>query len=191
MFSGPLPTHVNIRSPRVAVGLGTIAKTVGSGMDIYRGKLPVAEIERRLARCYTPYHRQLEQMLTATRQSFGHSLVVDCHSMPSSGAAMDMVIGDSHGLACAAEITALIERLLQSRGYQVERNHPYAGGFTTCHYGHPSTRSHSIQIEINRRLYMDEGTYQPTEGFDQVAADVTELIRELTAFMTQWQDDSL
>ena len=197
MFSDPLPPRANIRSPRVAAGLGTIARTVGAGVEIYSSKLRVAEVERRLSRCYYPYHQQLERLVKQTRDQFGWSLLVDCHSMPSAGATVwrdapiDVVLGDSHGLACSSKITDLIEEFLAGRGYSVERNTPYAGGYTTCHYGHPALGSHSIQIEINRSLYLDEKNLVPGPGFDRVATDMDLLVGHLTTHAAQWQGNTL
>ncbi len=197
MFSGPLPPQANIRSPRVAAGLGTIARTVGAGVEIYRGKLRVSEIERRLACCYHPYHQQLAQLVQATQNMFGWSLVVDCHSMPSVGVPVwhdgpvDVVLGDSHGLACSPAITQLVENTFTEKGYRVVRNSPYAGGYTTCHYGCPKMGSHSIQIEINRSLYLDERTQTPGNRFDQVVSDIEFVVQALTVQAAQWQGNGL
>ena len=196
MFSDPLPSKANIRSSRVAAGLGTIARTVGAGMEIYRGKLRVSEVERRLAQCYRPYHRQLEQLVRATREKFGWSLLVDCHSMPSIGVpagpdgAVDVVLGDSHGQACAPDITQMVQDRLVELGYRVSRNMPYSGGYTTCHYGRPSAGCHSIQIEINRALYLDEGKCRPGDGFDRVAADMDRFVLGLTDGLARWHGSS-
>ena len=100
---------------------------------------------------------------------------------------VDMVLGDCHGLACDPAITDVIEACLTARGYHVERNYPYAGGFTTSHYGHPTLHSHSIQIEINRALYLDGSGLEPGPDFQRLAADLDHLVRCLTAFMIDWQ----
>ena len=84
MFEDALPAYVNSRSPRVRVGLGTIARVVATGEEIYARKLRFAEAAERVERLYRPYHRALKQLLAATRDRFGFYLLVDCHSMPSS-----------------------------------------------------------------------------------------------------------
>ena len=196
MFSSPLPTHAKIRSPRVAAGLGTIARTVGAGMEIYRGKLRTTEIERRLGLSYHPYHTQLDQLVQASRDKFGWSLVVDCHSMPSAGAFLedhrqiDMVLGDCHGQSCAPAITQVFEDFLTKQGYCVTRNDPYAGGFTTSHYAHPAAHSHSIQIEINRALYLDESIIEPGPNFQRIAADMDALMAYVIPFLANWQGNT-
>ena len=181
MFSGPLPAQANTRSPRVAAGLGTIARVVANGADIYRDKLPVAEAERRIAAYYRPYHSRLRELVDATRRRFGWSLLVDCHSMPSVGGPLDrdaglsrvdVVLGNCYGGSCAPAIILAVEEGFRSQGYRVVRNTPYAGGFTTRHYGQPRTGSHALQIELNRALYMDEDAHAKIPGFAALAAAI-------------------
>ncbi len=200
MFDGVLPDYVNSRSPRVAAGLGTIARVVANGEAIYNGKLSFAEAERRVALCYRPYHEALQSLVEATRQRFGHALLLDCHSMPSTGCStgpatdqrgvsqrdgtarrVEFVLGDCHGTSCDPRLTDLADRLLRSMGYAVVRNAPYSGGFTTQHYGRPKERVHALQIEVNRALYMDERLYQPTRDFARLQRDMGELLAAIAA----------
>lgn len=187
MFDGPLPRHANTRSPRVLAGLGTIPRMVASGHDIYRRKLHPDEAEARIAGFYRPYHAALRDLIDRTMAAFGCCLVVDCHSMPSgqagglgSGGA-DFVLGDNHGVSCARVVPAAVQDTLEARGYSVARNAPYAGGYTTRHYGRPSRGVHTLQIEINRRLYMDERTYDRLPTFDRLRQDLAAVIRALAA----------
>ncbi len=188
MFSGPLPAQANTRSPRVAAGLGTIARVVANGADIYRDKLPVAEAERRIAAYYRPYHARLHDLVDATRLRFGWSLLVDCHSMPSVGGPLDrdaglsrvdVVLGDCYGGSCAPAIVRTVEAAFHRLGYRVVRNAPYAGGFTTRHYGQPRAGRHALQIELNRALYMDEAAHAKSPGFATLAADVDQVVAAL------------
>lgn len=188
MFDGRLPDYVNGRSPRVAAGLGTIARVVANGEEVYRGKLSFAEARARIEAHYFPYHRTLQELLDATHRRFGCCLLIDCHSMPSVGGPMDadpglrrldIVLGDCHGTSCAPEVTALAERTLRDQGFSVRRNVPYAGGYTTHHYARPREGRHALQIEINRSLYMDEHLIRPTPGLERVRAAVTLLIQVL------------
>ena len=184
MFLDALPDFVNAHSPRVRMGLGTIARIVASGEEIYRKKLCFAEARRRVEELYHPYHRALEQLLAATETQFGGYLLLDCHSMPSAawtaGArdAADIVLGDCHGKSCAPQIRGAACRFLARRGFSVAINQPYAGGFTTEHYGCPTRHRHALQIEINRALYMDERTYRQKPSFAGLA-------EELALFVTQ------
>ena len=188
MFIGRLPDYVNTRSPRVAAGLGTIAKVVASGEEIYATKLPFSEVERRLLRCYRPYHAALARLIEDTKAKFGACLLVDCHSMPSIGGPtdadpglrrVDVVLGDRFGTACARELVVGADDLLTDLGLVVTRNDPYAGGFTTRHYGKPGEGIHALQIEVNRSLYMDERAIERGEGMEMLAGHLERLVEVL------------
>ena len=175
MFEGRLPPYANTRSMRVAGGLGTIPRIVADGHDIYRGRLPVTEALRRIESLYKPYHRTLRGLLTRTADAFGHVVLIDCHSMPSTSlnredlVRADIVLGDRYGTSCAGLLTDLVDANLRARGYVVVRNKPYAGGFITEHYGAPAIGRHTLQIEVNRALYMDERSLKPSARFAEVA----------------------
>jgi N-formylglutamate amidohydrolase len=184
MFEDALPDFVNRHSPRVRVGLGTIARVVASGEEIYARKLHFAEAVQRIERLYRPYHRALGHLVDATRNRFGFYLLLDCHSMPSttlpprSGLGrgrVDIVLGDCHGTSCDPIVADTAQRVLVDKGYSVVRNAPYAGGFTTTHYGKPGEGGHCLQIEIGRGLYMDERNYERKPFFAQLAKDMRDL----------------
>jgi N-formylglutamate amidohydrolase len=190
MFKDPLPTYVNCQSARVAAGLGTIARVVATGSDIYKDKLSFTEAADRINRLYRPYHKALQGLLEETRAAFGWCLLIDCHSMPSVGGPMDQdpgsgrvdfVLGDCYGAACHSAITDHVETMLTSRNHSVTRNIPYSGGYTTMHYGRPDAGVHALQIEINRGLYMDEDAYARSDG-------MAALIESLTALIGSFQD---
>lgn len=190
MFEGTVPDFVNAGSPRVAAGLGTIARLAADGEDIYREKLPFSEALRRIDSCYRPYHAMLRRLIDATAARFGFCILLDCHSMPSVGGPMeadagrprpDFVLGDCFGESCAAAVTARAEHELVAMGYTVRRNLPYSGGFTTRHYGRPREGVHALQIEVNRALYMDQETFAKAPGFSDLAARLGDLVAALGA----------
>ncbi len=188
MFDGPLPAWVNSASPRVGAGLGTIARVVASGEPVYRHKLPFAEAEDRVRRCWQPYHAALGELIADTRAQFGLCLLIDCHSMPPhpahGGNPADFVLGDAHGTACAPRATRLVEETLAGMGYRVRRNDPYAGGYVTRHYGRPREAVHALQIEIARSLYMDEARMERAPGMGPLIRDLKRLISVLAG--TDW-----
>jgi N-formylglutamate amidohydrolase len=183
MFSDTLPDYVNVRSPRVRMGLGTIARIVASGEEIYGGKLAFAEARERIQTLYQPYHAALGRLVEETAAHFGFCLVVDCHSMPSgahgSREGADIVLGDCHGAACAPQIVETARRYLTRRGFVVALNAPYAGGFTTNYYGRPRRGRHALQVEINRAIYMDERTYHRLPGFARLGEEMAGFIAKL------------
>jgi N-formylglutamate amidohydrolase len=185
MFSGRLPPYANVRSLRVAGGLGTIPRVVSDAANIYREPLEVEEGLARIERIYRPYHDTLRRLLAQTHVGFGVAVLIDCHSMPSNvrgGPARmrpDFVLGDRFGTSCMPELTDCAAEVLQGLGYTVCRNKPYAGGFITEHYGRPARGLHALQIEINRALYMDEFRLEPHRGFERLSEDMTTLAEAL------------
>lgn len=189
MFDGPLPDYVNTASPRVAAGLGTVARVVTNGEEVYRERLAFRQVRQRIQDLYFPYHTALQSLLAATMARFGVCLLIDCHSMPSVGGPMDsdrgkrrvdFVLGDRFGTSCAADVIGAAEAEVKRLGYSVQRNVPYAGGYTTAHYGQPRQGVHALQIEVNRALYMDEDTVARRPGIERVRTHVGHLIDRLS-----------
>jgi N-formylglutamate amidohydrolase len=179
MFDGRLPSFANTRSMRVAGGLGTVARVVGDAQEIYDQRISVAEALRRIDGLYKPYHRALRRLFMRLHRDFGAAILVDCHSMPSTTGGgrderprADVVIGDRYGTSCVPVVSDTIEQTLRDFGYALSRNKPYAGGFITEHYGNPTAGLHSIQLELNRALYMDERRYEQTASFDRLAGEI-------------------
>ena len=186
----PAPPIANPRSLRVASGLGVIPRVVAEGQAIYSGKIPLSQGVARIDSIYRPYHAQLEALFDRAVQRFGVALLVDCHSMPSrmpTGDARkpyepvqaDIVLGYRHGGSCDAGFFHRIHAILSSFGYRVARNRPYAGGYITEHYAAPARGRHTLQIEINRALYLDENTQQPHQGFERLQRNMARLIAEI------------
>jgi N-formylglutamate deformylase len=187
MFEGRLPSFANTRSMRVAGGLGTVARVAGDAQEIYDGRLSVDDALRRIETLYKPYHRALRRLFTRIHRDFGAAVLIDCHSMPSAPGPRDerprgdVVLGDRYGTSCVAAVAETAEATLKALGYTVSRNKPYAGGFITEHYGNPATGLHSLQLEVNRALYMDERRYECIPSFARLAADLETLADSLAA----------
>ena len=188
MFEDELPPYVNANSSRVAAGLGTLARVVASGKEIYAGKLRFSDALERIETCYRPYHAALRRLIDATRDRFGYCILIDCHSMPSVGAPMDpdagrgradFILGDGFGTACEGAVADTVERALEGHGYRVTRNKPFAGGYTTRHYGCPADGVHALQIEANRALYMDEDAIGRLPALADVAGHMTSVVSAL------------
>jgi N-formylglutamate amidohydrolase len=188
MFSGRLPSYANIRSIRVAGGLGTIARVVAESEEIYGGPIPVEEALGRIEAIYKPYHATLRRLLAQTHVTFGAAVLVDCHSMPSNVRGQDLrsradfVLGDRYGTSASRALVEYAADMLIDLGYSVAVNKPYAGGFITEHYGRPAKGLHALQIEVNRGLYMDEHTFEPTAGFEALRHDLRRFARTLFEF---------
>jgi N-formylglutamate amidohydrolase len=187
MYDDRLPSYANIRSIRVAGGLGTIARVVGEAQEIYQGRLCVREALTRIETIYKPYHQTLRRLLAQTHVAFGYAVLIDCHSMPSAikttdgGPRPDFILGDRYGTSCAVQLVDAATQALRDMGYRVSRNKPYAGGFITEHYGRPVKGLHALQVEINRGLYMDETKALKHAGFDTLTQDLDRLAQALVA----------
>jgi N-formylglutamate amidohydrolase len=184
MFEDELPAFAQGRTARVAAGLGSIARVVSQGRAIYGRKLTFAEALQRVEHGYRPYHAALASLIGEAKARHGFAILIDWHSMPAAAAAgqisrggrgCDIVLGDRFGAACSPRLTAFVEREMEALGYRCTRNAPYAGGYTTEHYGRPTEGVHALQIEINRAIYLNEATRQPTTGFAQLKADIETL----------------
>lgn len=161
MFTTSPVDGTEIRSNRVLAGFGAIPKLAADGRPIYARKLSAAEGRARMVWCYTPYHETLQALITECLSLFGIAILIDWHSMPSAATAggrslPDMVLGDRYGSSCAPWITQEWQSQLEEQGFSIARNSPYAGGHVTSLYGQPRSDTHALQIEINRRLYLDE-----------------------------------
>lgn len=188
MFDGELPMDQVRASARVSAGLGVIAKVVAEGQEIYRDRLAPTEAPARLQNVHQPYHAALSDLLAQTQRVHGLAVLIDWHSMPSAAsgagwgrAGSDFVLGDRHGTSCGSGLTRLVDESLTRMGYQVARNSPYAGGYTTEHYGCPPHGIHALQIEINRRLYLNEADLTLSDGFAGLKRNLDRLIEILTA----------
>ncbi|WP_203293928.1 N-formylglutamate amidohydrolase [Maricaulis parjimensis] len=185
MFADRLPSEVEGVSRRASSGLGVIPRVGVEGRPLYRSRMRYAEARERLDACYTPYHSALSGLIDDIRTRFGQAVVIDMHSMPAQSARdVDFVIGDRFGSACDPALTERVEALLTGMGYVAVRNIPYAGGYTTEHYGRPLDGVHVVQIEINRSLYMDEGRVVKLPEFDRFKSKMSHLISGLCE--TDW-----
>lgn len=172
-------------NPRVASGLGVIARVVAGGRPIYRAPLTLAEAEARIARYWRPYHAALARLLTAQRARFGEVLLVDVHSMPHEALSglpgrgaprPEVVLGDRHGAACRAELLDRVEAVIAAEGLRVARNAPFAGAYVAQRYGRPADGLNVVQIEIDRRLYLDEARVEPGPGFEGMRTTMARIV---------------
>jgi N-formylglutamate deformylase len=186
-WPGPLsPSH------KTELGIGLVWRLAQGGVPMYARPLTVAEVERRIARCYEPYHAAVAAALDERHRHFGAVWHLNCHSMPAVGDVMsddpgrpraDFVLGDRDGSTCEAELTAFVASTLSGMGYDVAINDPYKGVELVRRHGRPADRRHSLQVEINRRLYMDERTLARTAGFAALQANLSRMLAAIAAYV--------
>jgi N-formylglutamate deformylase len=182
MFEGPLPVPSRT-TERVAAGLGVLPRVAGQGLDIYRRRLTVGEAETRIAALHRPWHDRLAELIARARTRHGYAILVDCHSMPTPQGpfAPQIILGDRHGSSAAPALVALAEAHFRSTGWRVGRNIPYAGGHTTAFHADPANGIHTLQIEIDRSLYLDPLRLTRGRHFDSVARQLTSLVESIVA----------
>jgi N-formylglutamate amidohydrolase len=178
--------HAWVPSGKAALGKALVWRTLDDGRPIYARRLAVAEVIGRIERCHAPYHRALREHIDATHARFGVSYHLDCHSMNSVAGAQgeggrdraraDFVLGDRDGSTCEPGFTAFVAELLRALGHVVKVNDPYKGVELVRAYSSPAAGRHSLQVEINKRLYMDEATRRPHEGFATVQQHLLQLV---------------
>jgi N-formylglutamate deformylase len=186
----PLATDSAVLS-KVRLGKGLIWRCTDEGVDIYDRKLGAAEVRQRIERCWRPYHAAVAQAIADAHARHGYSIHLNCHSMPAVAAShatdfpglvhADFVIGDRDGSSASPALSGLVCEVLRGFGYEVSYNHPYKGVELVRRYGEPTAQRHSIQVEVNRKLYMDENTLQPHAGFELLRGHLRELVRRLLA----------
>lgn len=177
-----------------ARGMGLIRRFALPGVPMYDVLLPLAEVRARIDHYYLPYRAALEAALDGAWQQFGHVWHVDCHSMKSRGNAMnedngalrpDVVVSDRSGTSADPAFTAWVADTLRALGFSVQINDPYRGGDLVRSYGNPAAHRHSIQIELNRALYMDEATCEKHDGFAALRGQLTRFVEALRGYVNE------
>jgi N-formylglutamate deformylase len=182
----PAPLEPSEKTRR---GLGLIRRYVTPGVAVNDAPLTVADVMTRIERVYRPYHQTLRELLDAVRSRHGVVWHVNWHSMKSRGNALtpdgpgavrpDVVVGDRDGASAAPALTQAVVETLRERGYRVAVNNPYKGGTIVARYGRPAEGVHSVQVELNRALYLDEARVAKNGRFADVRDDVTALAARL------------
>jgi N-formylglutamate deformylase len=178
--------------PARASARGLCWRVTTDNAAVLRRPLTLAEVNSRRARIHSPYHEALETLLDERRQRFGYAILLDMHSMPSTGRPghsdpgarrADIVPGDVRGASCAPGLSRFVADHFARLGYSVRPNDPYMGGYITRQHGRPSRGVHAIQVEVNRDLYMDESTFAfLPERARPIISALSELVATTTGF---------
>jgi N-formylglutamate amidohydrolase len=185
LLDAPWPDAL-VPSGKARIGKALVWRTLDDGRPIYNRKLGVDELRRRIARFHVPYHAALRGLLDAAHARHGQVFHINCHSMNAVSGAMgeggagqrraDVVLGDRDGSTCAPAFTAFVRDHLAALGYEVKVNDPFKGVELVRAFANPAAGFHSLQLEVNKRLYMDEATLQKHAGFTRLQADLMGLL---------------
>lgn len=190
LLDAPWPGEL-VPSGKARIGKALVWRTLDDGRPIYDRKLTVQELRQRIARVHVPYHAALRRLLDAAHARHGQVFHLNCHSMNAVSGAMgeggagqrraDVVLGDRDGTTCAPAFTAFVRDHLAARGYAVKVNDPFKGVELVRAFADPAAGFHSLQVEVNKRLYMDEATLRKHDGFARLQADLMGLLEAIVA----------
>jgi N-formylglutamate deformylase len=189
-WQGPVPASAAHRA-KVRLGKGLLWRCLDDGTPLYDRALEPGEVTTRIDTCWHPYQLGLAQALDAASERHGGAIHLNCHSMPAVAGPLatdhpgqrhpDFVLGDRDGTTAAPALAARVLDFLRARGHSVGLNHPYKGVELVRRHGNPAAHRHSLQLEINRALYMDESTRALHEGADALRTTLRELVALLLA----------
>lgn len=174
-------------SRKTALGIGLIWRVLDTGEPIYARRLGVEEVRRRITDYHQPYQKAVKEALDATFRHFGCVWHLNCHSMPAVSSVIseegpgkprpDFVLGDRDGSTCDPAFTAYVAGRIADMGYSVQVNDPYKGVELVRAFSDPAAGRHSLQVEVNRRLYLEPGTVRKSPGFTRLARDIERLVK--------------
>lgn len=191
LIDGRWPHPVD-QSPKTQSGIGLIWRLLGDNSPIYSRKLSVTEVSLRISQCHAPYWAAVTHAIDAALEQHGRVLHVNCHSMPAEAGPSswvklgtqfaDVVLGDRDGSTCAPAFTALLADAFRHEGLSVAINDPYKGVELVKRFGRPQEGRHSIQIELNRKLYMNEATRERSANYPVLNASLERVMGKLADF---------
>ena len=192
MIEGAWPGEVasgGVFLSKIKIGKGLIWRTTDDGEPIYQRQLTVQEVQNRLTAYWQPYHAAVQGAIDVARQRHGYSVHINCHSMPAVASTFatefpglvhaDFVIGDRDGTTANPALSQWVCQFLADCGYSVSYNHPYKGVELVRRYSDPAQGRHSIQIEINRRLYLNESTRELLPNHVPLKENLRSLVERL------------
>ena len=187
MIQGEWPNCAN-PSEKARLGIGLIPSREPGGV-VYDRLLSVEEVCRRIETYYWPYHRELERALDGAQQLSGAFWHINCHSMPAVSTSVspegpgvrrpDFCLGTRDGTTCDRDFVEVVASCLTDMDYCVTIDDPYKGVELVRRYSDPLHGRNSLQIEINRGLYMDEASITRNAGFATLKTNITRLVEEI------------
>ncbi len=190
LLDEPWP-HEYLPSGKGGIGKSLVWRTLDEDRPIYGRRLTAQAVHQRIERYHRPYHQRLRELLDAAHARFGVVHHINCHSMGPKTSVLiegvkdqpraDIVLGDRDGTTCAPAFTAFVREFLRDLGYDVRVNDPYKGAELVRAYADPAAGRHSLQLEVNKRLYMDTATLAKTPGFAALQAHLMALVDAIDA----------
>jgi N-formylglutamate amidohydrolase len=165
---------------RARGGLGIVPSRTQQHGFLWRRPITPAQLEERLDQAHRPYHDALDYEIALLLDRFGCALLIDCHSMPPPQPGTPAIVfGDGRGRTADAWISRNALEIARRCGFEAGLNEPFAGGHVIERHACPARNVHALQLEVDRRCYLDETLREAGAGFDAVAAFIDALVLEL------------
>ena len=187
----PVPATAPAAGRRARSGLGLVPRRLPAMGELWNSQLGPAELDARIAAIHAPWHRTVGEVLATIRARWGAALLLDFHSMPplgtrpGGGPAAHYVIGDRFGATCDGGLVGAAFAWLAEAGQRAAHNRPYAGGYTLDRHAAPRRGIHALQLEVDRRCYLDTALREPGAGLEPTAAMLAGLVRRLAVEVAQ------
>lgn len=186
---------------RSDAGIGLIRRLVSPGVPVYNRPLSAHEIRHRIDDYHAPYHDALKELIDDAHYNYGQSWHINCHSMPASTAyprqpagligrkarPVDFCLGDRDGSTCDRDFIYTLRDFLRGLGYTVSINDPFKGVELVSRYSDPARGRHSLQLEVNKALYMNEETGEKSGGYTNLKEDINAMIEFCAEYVTARQ----
>lgn len=195
LLSAPWPGELTPSERCLRLGNGLIYSKTTTLAPIYARQLDVQEVRQRIERYWMPYRQALRTAIDRTRQVHGRVWHLNLHSMPSNAyerlglsadrPLADVVLGNLRGVTCAEAFTHCVADAFRALGYSVAINDPYVGQDLLREHGRPAEGCESLQIEMNRRLYLDEVTRERSDRFERTREDIDRVLRDVARFVVE------
>ena len=150
-------------------------KQTRKGDLLMKDTIPISLHKTLIKKYFDPFQEKIKKQFESYRKrGFSSVYHIDLHSMPGKGSSIhrdsgkkrsDVVISDREGRSAGKSFVKIVREAFESEGFNVSLNWPYKGGRITQTYGNPVKGQHTVQIELNRSLYMNETNFKKTKDF--------------------------
>lgn len=165
---------------RARGGLGIVPGRTQQHGYLWRRPISRDQLDERINQAHRPYHEALEQQLALLLDRFGCALLLDCHSMPPPPEGIPPVVfGDCRGRTAEGWISREAMAIAKRCGFDAGLNDPFAGGHVIERHARPARGVHALQIELDRRTYLDRTLKLAGPGFDAGASLIEALAVDL------------
>ncbi|GEN99999.1 N-formylglutamate amidohydrolase [Novosphingobium sediminis] len=169
---------------RARSGLGLVPRRLPGLGELWKWPIAHDDLAARIDGVHVPYHSALAALLESVRARWGAALLIDLHSMPPLPAragepVAEFVVGDRFGAACDGALVAEAFAALGQARRLAAHNRPYAGGYVLERHARRHAGVHCLQLEIDRRTYLDPAMAEPGPGLDSTVDIVATLVQRM------------